>query len=267
MGNDNELISLTINEAKFDDLKNAITIYLFDLLLKYYKFKPKQIGKTKTKKKKKNEIISIDYLYKTLLFSANFNKADTIFVILPPFRGGVCYWNLCVDKGIAYGSMLPYIEHALQINKGKCGVLLYDPKGLDTNANPFSIFKIYDKFLSKRIRSKKIKKVVFIGALTEGNLISHLLDRRGNELKDVVTLCIFLGCDDPYMTKVDTAEIYAKCASNYVNSTLEIGTNETGTKSNGDKYIIPRKSAGIASFCCIAAFPAVIREIKESLSM
>merc|ERR1712228_659856 len=168
----------------------------------------------------------------------------------------------CVDKGIAYGSMLPYIEHVLQLNNGQCGVLLYDPKGLDTNTNPFSIFKIYDKFLSKRIRSKKIKKVVFIGALTEGNLISHLLDRRGNELKDVVTSCIFLGCDDPYMTK-----IYAKCASNYVNSTLEIGTNETGTKSNGDKYIIPRKSAGIASFCCIAAFPAVIKEIKESLSM
>merc|ERR1712129_477294 len=151
--------------------------------------------------------------------------------------------------------------------KKQCGIMLYDPKGADTNATPYSIFKIYDKFLSKRIRSKKIKKIVFIGALTAGNLISHLLDRRGNELKDVVTSCIFLGCDDPYMTKIDTAQIYAKCASNFVNSQLEIGKQEAVMKANGDKFIIPRKSAGIAEFCCIAAFPAVTEEIKLRLDL
>merc|ERR1712113_510081 len=134
-------------------------------------FKPKQIGRAKNRvtKKKNNQTISIDYMYKTLLFSANFNKASTIFVILPPFRAGICYWDLCVDKGIAYSSMMPYIEHVMQLKNGKCGVLLYDPKGLDTNTNPYSIFKIYDRFLSKRIKSKKIKKVIFIGALNAGN--------------------------------------------------------------------------------------------------
>ena len=105
-----------------------------------------------------------------------------------------------------------------------------------------------------------------IGALNEGNLISHLLDRRGNELKSVIKSCIFLGCDDPYMTKQITLDIYKKTAANFVNNiTHKIGKDILDTKPNGDKYIIPRKSSGIAHFCCIGAYPAVIEYIKKSL--
>jgi len=161
-----------------------------------------------------------------------------------------------------YGSLLSYIEFALSMS---AGVLLLDPKGLDTNDRPFSIFKIYDKFLSKRIQSAKIKKVVFIGALNEGNLISHLLERRGKELKDVVVNCTFLGCDDPYMTKKETAQIYQSTAVNFVNSSLPIGEAEPGVKQNGDAFAIPRRSAGIPHFCAVAAFPEATKRIKLAL--
>jgi len=115
----NKMLSMSIDEYTLEQLKSAITIYLFDLLLKYYKFKPKQIGKPKDNKNKnkKNKQIVMDYKYKTLLFSSNFNKAETIFVILPPFRAGIVYWNLCIDQGIVYGTMLPYIEYIMKQNK------------------------------------------------------------------------------------------------------------------------------------------------------
>jgi len=265
---DGELLSLSIGASTLEHLKNAIIIYMFDVLLKYYGFKPKQIGKASSRshrKHKKKQPLLIDYRFKTLLFSANFNRASTVFVIVPPFRGGICYWNLCVDRGIVYGSLLSYIEFALTIDNGQCAVLLLDPQGLDTNDRPYSIFKIYDKFLSKRIQSKKIKKVVFIGALNEGNLISHLLERRGKELKDVVVSCTFLGCDDPYMTKKETAQIYQTTAVNFVNSSRPIGEAEPGTKANGDAFSIPRQSAGIPHFCAMAAFPEATKRIKLAL--
>eukprot|EP00484_Ammonia_sp_Unknown_P018289 CAMPEP_0197034732 /NCGR_PEP_ID=MMETSP1384-20130603/12737_1 /TAXON_ID=29189 /ORGANISM="Ammonia sp." /LENGTH=883 /DNA_ID=CAMNT_0042464687 /DNA_START=28 /DNA_END=2679 /DNA_ORIENTATION=+ len=267
-----ELLSMTIDEYTYEQLKNAITVYLFDMLLKYYKFKPKQIGKLRVNtagknSKSKSKAIVLDYKYKTLLFSSNFNKADTIFVIIPPYRGGIAYWNLILDKGIVYGSLISYIEFGLTVKQGKCGVLLLDPKGIDTNDTPYSIFKIYDKFLSKRIKNKKIKHVIFIGALNEGNLVSHLLDRRGKELKEVTRAAIFLCADDPYMTKPITAQIYQHCAVNYINSSLPLGEDETGAKPNGDKYIIPRKSAGIAYFGAISAYPAAAAKIKQALNV
>eukprot|EP01084_Bolivina_argentea_P084859 153428_1 len=237
------LISMEMDDHVLEQLKSALTIYLFDTLLKYYKFRPKQIGNIAVKRKKKNKLVQIDYSYKTLLFSSNFTKSDTLFVIIPPYRGGICYWNLCIDKGIVYGTLLPYIEFALSYGNGKCSTLILDPKGIDSNDTPWSIFKIYDKFIAKRIRSGKLKKIVFIGALKEGNLVSHLLDRRGKELKNVVKCCVFLGCDDPYMTKPLTAKLYEECAVNYINSSKPIGEAETGTKPNGDKYFIPRSSA------------------------
>eukprot|EP01083_Nonionella_stella_P175351 610359_1 len=260
------LISMEMDDHVLEQLKSALTIYLFDTLLKYYKFRPKQIGNIAVKRKKKNKLVQIDYSYKTLLFSSNFTKSDTLFVIIPPYRGGICYWNLCIDKGIVYGTLLPYIEFALSYGNGKCSTLILDPKGIDSNDTPWSIFKIYDKFIAKRIRSGKLKKIVFIGALKEGNLVSHLLDRRGKELKNVVKCCVFLGCDDPYMTKPLTAKLYEECAVNYINSSKPIGEAETGTKPNGDKYFIPRSSAGMNNFCCISAYSAVVDYVKNALS-
>eukprot|EP01084_Bolivina_argentea_P102299 183274_1 len=266
-----ELLSMSFDNSTYQQLKEAITVYVFEILLKYYNFKPKQIGKhTTNKHKKSGNMKIIDYKYKTLMFSSNFKKCDTVFVILPPYRAGICYWNLCIDKGIGYGTILSYIEFAstLNVNNRKCGVLLIDPKGIDTHSTPYSIYKIYDKYLSPRIKNERIKNIIFIGVLNEGNLVSHLLDRKGNELKNVIKLCIFLGCNDPYMTKTNTAEIYQKCAVNFVNSSLEIGQDVMDTKPNGDKFIIPRKSAGTPylSSSYINAYPAVIECIKQVLS-
>ncbi len=84
-------------------------------------------------------------------------------------------------------------------------------------------------------------------------------------MKDVVKCCIFLGCDDPYTARDHTAKIYEKCAVNYINSKHDIGTDELGAKSNGDKYYIPRKSAGMDMFCAISAFSNVVETVKKAL--
>lgn len=184
------------------------------------------------------------------------------------------------------------------------GILIMDPQGKDTNSNKYSIIKIYDKWLSKRIPSvglfgfhphkaepahrrtgsdesiastlsaapgsgpkskAEIKNLFFLGCLNNGELISHLMHRRGQSVANVTKGCLFLGADDPYDANDATKEIYSKCGVNYLNSTLPRETVIEGKKVNGDPYIIRRKSAGNPRYCVQSACPSIIKFLKDAL--
>lgn len=177
-------------------------------------------------------------------------------------------------------------------------------QGLDSNNNKYSIIKIYDKWLSKRIPSvgfggfqipKKpeaghrrtgsdesvsttlssfgsgpnikveIRNLFFIGGLHNAELISHLLHRRGQSVEQVTKGCIFLNADDPYDANDVTKSIYAKCGINYLNSTKPRDEVIEGKKVNGDPYIIKRVSSGNPRYCCQSAFTSIIKFIKDAL--
>ena len=182
--------------------------------------------------------------------------------------------------------------------------IFYKFKGLDVNNNKYSIIKIYDKWLSKRIPSvgfggfqipKKpepnhgrtgsdesisttlssfgsgpslkveIKNLFFIGGLHNAELISHLLHRRGQSVEQVTKGCVFLNADDPYDANDVTKKIYAKCGINYLNSTKPKEEEIEGKKVNGDPYIIKRVSSGSPRYCCQSACPLIIKFIKNAL--
>jgi len=182
--------------------------------------------------------------------------------------------------------------------------MILDPQGLDTNNNKYSIIKIFDKWLSKRIPSvglfggfhprksaethkrtgsdesitsmisvigngprikTEIKNLFFIGGLNNGELISHLLHRRGQSVENVIKGCIFLGSNDPYDANDVTKSIYSKCGINYLNSTLPRDTVIDGKKVNGDPYIIKRVSSGGQRYCCQSAYSSIINFIKQAL--
>lgn len=275
------------------------------------------------KRQKKN-----DFKYKTILFSPKFEQCDSIIVIIPPNRGCVTYNSLAIDEGLAYGTMLPYIEKILSWNpkvnkKGgkknkkkkdkpttkqalrRWGIMILDPQGLDANNNKYSIIKIFDKWLSKRIPSVglfggfhprkqsepahrrtnsdesitstlsavgsgprikiDIKHLFFIGAGSNGQLISSLLHRRGQSVEKVMRGCIFLGSDDPYDANDTTKSIYTQCGINYLNSTLPQGQQIEGKKVNGDPYIIKRVSSGNTRYCCQSAFNPIIKLIQKAV--
>merc|ERR1712087_720974 len=54
--------------------------------------------------------------FKTLLFSPKFEQCDSVVVIIPSHRATVTYNGLAIDEGLAYGTMLPYIEQILSWN-------------------------------------------------------------------------------------------------------------------------------------------------------
>ena len=175
---------------------------------------------------------------------------------------------------------------------------------MDSNNNKYSIIKIYDKWLSKRIPSvgfggfqipKKpepshrrtgsdesvsttlssfgsgpnikieIQNLFFIGGLHNAELISHLLHRRGQSVEQVTKGCIFLNADDPYDANDVTKSIYSKCGINYLNSTKPINEVIEGKKVNGDPYIIPRVSSGNPRYCCQSALISIIKFVKDAL--
>eukprot|EP01084_Bolivina_argentea_P028767 53416_1 len=182
------------------------------------------------------------------------------------------------------------------------GIMILDPQGQDANNNKYSIIKIHDKWLNKRIPSVglfgmqnlgakherrgsdesitsaisaspgsgprikvEIKNLYFIGGLHNGELISHLLHRRGQSLATVIKGCIFLGSDDPYDANDVTKSIYTKCGINYLNSNLPIDSLVEGKKVNGDPYIIRRISSGNPRYCCQSSFSSIIKFIKISV--
>jgi len=330
------------NELTFSDYERIggeIPFYLFHVLTTQYKFKAKVVGNQGMKKKKKKG--HPDFTYKTLLFSPKFEQCDSVVVMIPPHRGGVTYNGLAIDEGLAYGTMLPYIEQILSWNpklkkkKKKAaekseksdkkdeekkdsdtagtakkqpmrrwGILILDPQGKDVNNNKYSIIKVFDKWLNKRIPSSglggfgfqprpkghhkrkssldsitssissvgsdlrikvDIKNLFFVGALGNAELISHLFHRRGQSVQNVTKGCIFLGADDPYDANDVTQSIYARCGVNYLNSKLPRDTAIEGNKMNGDPYIIRRVSSGGTRYCCAAAYKSVIKFLKEAV--
>eukprot|EP01084_Bolivina_argentea_P130599 230549_1 len=330
------------NNLSFDQYAKVgeeLTLFMFHILTKLYKFKAKVVGNQKIAKKKDKK--QRDFKYKTVLFSPGFEQCDSIVVLIPPHRGSITYNSLAIDEGLAYGTMLPYIEQILTWNPkskkkrkqskpkkpsdaaatetdktnkknhhhhkkaanappGRWGIMILDPQGLDANNNKYSIIKIYDKWLSKRIPSvglfggfhpgkpthqrtgsdesisstlsatggarakAEIKRLYFVGGLGNGELISHLLHRRGQSVENVIKGCIFLGSDDPYDANDVTKGIYKKCGINYLNSTLPRGQVVEGKKMNGDPYIIQRVSAGNPRFCCQSAYSSIMEFIKKS---
>lgn len=99
---------------QYEKLGQELPFYMFHILTNQYKFKPKIVGNlgvAKRKKTKKN-----DYKYKTILFSPKFEQCDSVVVLIPPHRGGVTYNSLAIDEGLAYGTILPYIEKILSWN-------------------------------------------------------------------------------------------------------------------------------------------------------
>jgi len=309
--------------------------YLFHVLTKQYKFRAKVVGSHKSLKKAKKQKKSHDFSFKTILFSPRFNECDSIVVLIPPKRATMTYTGLAIDEGLAYGTMLPYIEEILSWNRRpskpsnvsnapngpisavsadsesidpaprRWGILVLDPQGRDANNNKYSIIKVYDKWLNKRIphsgfhgigfhikqspshgtlrRSDSldsvstslslsdlkvktdIKNLFFIGALQNGALISNLLHRRGSSLQSVVRGCIFLGSDDPYDANDVTKAIYSRCGINYLNSKLPRGEVIEGTKVNGDPFIIKRVSSGNPRYCCQAAFKSAMGFIQKAV--
>ena len=268
---------------------------------------------------------------KTLLFSPKFEQCDSVVVLIPPHRAGVTYNGLAIDEGLAYGTMLPYIEKILSWNpklkkkkmkKKKAdpvedemqdtekqpmrrwGVMILDPQGKDVNNNKYSIIKVYDKWLNKRVPSSglggfgfnprhkgharhnsndsitssissvgsdlrikvEIKNLFFIGALGNAELISHLLHRRAQSVENVVKGCIFLGADDPYDANDVTQASYARCGVNFLNSKLPRDTAIEGSKMNGDPYIIRRVSSGGTRYCCQAAYKSVIKFMQQAVA-
>ena len=105
---------------QYEKVGDELTFYMFFLLMKAYKFKAKVVGNgasKKKKKKKKQQDPKAEYKFKTILFSPKFEQCDSIVVLIPPHRGAVCYNSLAIDEGLAYGTMLPYIEKILSWNK------------------------------------------------------------------------------------------------------------------------------------------------------
>ena len=134
----------------------------------------------------------------------------------------------------------------------------------------------------------EIKNLFFIGCLNNGELISHLLHRRGQSLEKVTKGCIFLGMfvvlyvhcgcalcqymcvvdidgDDPYDANDITRAIYKRCGLNYLNSNLERDAVIEGKKVNGDPYIIKRVSSGNTRYCCQSAFSSIIKYMEEAV--
>lgn len=326
------------NELSFSDyerLGGEIPFFMFHVLTTQYKFKAKVVGNQGMKKKKGKQP---DFKFKTLLFSPKFEQCDSVVVMIPPHRAGVTYNGLAIDEGLAYGTMLPYIEKILSWNpklkkkkKKKAdpaedekqdaaklestpskskqptrrwGIMILDPQGKDVNNNKYSIIKVYDKWLNKRIPSSglggfgfnprhkgharhnsndsitssissvgsdlrikvEIKNLFFIGALGNAELISHLFHRRGQSVESVTKGCIFLGADDPYDANDVTQAIYARCGVNFLNSKLPRDTPIEGKKMNGDPYIIRRVSSGGTRYCCQSAFKSVIKFLHEAVA-
>jgi len=132
------------NELSFDQyekLGKELSLYMFHLLINSYKFKAKIVGNQNIAKKKKKK----DYKFKTILFSPKFEQCDSIVVIIPPHRGTVTYNSLAIDEGLAYGTMLPYIEK----------ILSWNPK---TNKKKIKRRKKMEKMMIKRKKIKKMKK-------------------------------------------------------------------------------------------------------------
>merc|ERR1712190_214981 len=111
----------------------------------------------------------------------------------------------------------------------------------------------------------EIQNLFFIGCLNNGELISHLLHRRGKSLEKVTKGCIFLDCDDPYDANDITRSIYKRCGVNYLNSNLERDHVIEGTKVNGDPYIIKRVSSGNPRYCCQAALKSMLEFIQKAV--
>eukprot|EP01083_Nonionella_stella_P163818 540410_1 len=106
---DNEL-----SFEQYEKLGEELTFYMFNILVHKYRFKAKIVGNKNIAKKKKTK--KNDFKFKTVLFSPKFEQCDSIVVIIPPHRACVTYNSLAIDEGLAYGTMLPYIETILSWN-------------------------------------------------------------------------------------------------------------------------------------------------------
>mmetsp|Transcript_35516 Transcript_35516/g.43884 ORF Transcript_35516/g.43884 Transcript_35516/m.43884 type:complete len:265 (+) Transcript_35516:591-1385(+) len=103
--------------------------------------------------------------------------------MIAPKRALISYPSLILEQGIAYGTMIPYIDDIMKLNtetKHKWGVLVMDPQGKDANNNKYSIIKIFDKWLSKRIPTLGLfKSLGIVKKDTHANTNND--DSKGNE--------------------------------------------------------------------------------------
>ena len=111
--------------------------------------------------------------------------------------------------------------------------------------------KLNQQQMKKKKEKKKgkngaIKNLILIAHSLGGFSITKLLNKRGENLENVVKACLFFDCKDPYDPKQHTKNIYKKCAINWIKSELPLNSQDfkEKTKFNGENYFIQRRSAG-----------------------
>eukprot|EP00484_Ammonia_sp_Unknown_P005013 CAMPEP_0197073814 /NCGR_PEP_ID=MMETSP1384-20130603/210796_1 /TAXON_ID=29189 /ORGANISM="Ammonia sp." /LENGTH=439 /DNA_ID=CAMNT_0042512655 /DNA_START=52 /DNA_END=1371 /DNA_ORIENTATION=+ len=255
----NERVGRFASQQKYEEFGAALERYIFFLLRDQYKMSEKFINSTdhdnddddqdqsneaddvamkqakqtqKTKKTRPSRSqISEDKIAKSRIYlSPQYGDKQTLLLLIPgsgAVRAGQWARSICINDGLAAGTMYPFIAEAY---KRDWGVVLFDPNGRTDSGRVFSddhVMYVYNRWIEAPYLSQadcKIENVLIVCHSAGGMATTRLLN---DKTKHLLPRIRGVAGTDTFFGRAQTKQVqrvYERHIVNYVTSREELGT-------------------------------------------